>query len=305
MLYSRPKVVAMPELPENIEKWKKAKDIHSKMAIYFDENFYSEKRNDNNCYRYMYLIYYMLACGKKYFHNYEDYDEYAQFAATTIYIRFLKKLENGERIKSILNYAKSTLYPLKVMYQNDSFRTVVDEEHDPRYNSVSFQQMLRDNIQAQYYKDELDKYIVDVFKEIPRMIKERILLTPYKQDKLMVKKIYMSCLLSFLSSITLSNESLERINNKLVNNLYGVSEDYICKLYNRERESGVILWKLDESMKDFIQVLVNSIRRDIFKEIEESKGSLTLGDNILDAILYSAWETPYSSNNNLDSEEII
>ena len=79
MLYSRPTKVASPKLPENIAKFEKAKDIHSKMAIYFDENFYSNERDDENCYKYMYLIYYMLACKNKYFASYSDYDGYDDY----------------------------------------------------------------------------------------------------------------------------------------------------------------------------------------------------------------------------------
>lgn len=238
MLYSRPSKVAMPELPENIEKFNKAKDIHSKMSIYFDENFYSEHRNEENCYKYMYLIYYMLVCKAKYFKNFSDCDEYAQFAANTIYMRFLKKQANGERIKSILNYAKSTLYPLKVMYQNETFRIVFPNgKNDEGVNSL-LQETMRQYVQNQY-NDDMENDILEVFANIPYYIKEAISKTPYKNNRLMCRRLTISCLLTLLKSFTLSNESLEKLKAREEKGLN--NDEVLFKMFNKERETSTTL----------------------------------------------------------------
>lgn len=64
---------------------------YTDMCIFFDNNFYSEDRDDELCFKYMYLVYYMLAFKKHYLQNYNEYDEFAEYATITIYTRYLKK----------------------------------------------------------------------------------------------------------------------------------------------------------------------------------------------------------------------
>ena len=297
MLFSRPSRVASPSLPENIEKFNKAKDIHSKMSIYFDENFYSDHRNDENCYRYMYLIYYMLACKKKYFRNYNDYDEYAQFATNIIYLRFIKKQLEGERIKSVLNYIKSTLYPLKVMYQNATFRNVIVE--DDMVNS-STQEMMRQYVQEQY-NDGIDEDIVAIFKDIPHYVSDAIKNTPYKYDKIMYRRLKISCLLTLLKSFTLSSEHIKRLEARKEKGLNNT--EVLYKMFNKERETSTTLWKLNESMGNYVQVLSNQIRKRIMREIEEIRQSYTLSNEALDSILMTAWDGTNMNDTDNNKEE--
>ena len=93
----------------------KPKDMkYTDMSKYFDENFWSDNTNDDLCYKYLYLIFDMLAHTKSMFHLYSDYQNFALFSATTIYMRFLKKKKNGQpRVKSVLNYCKATVKHLK------------------------------------------------------------------------------------------------------------------------------------------------------------------------------------------------
>lgn len=293
MLYSRPTKVAPPELPENIEKFNNAKNIHTKMSIYFDENFYSDHRNDKNCHKYMYLIYYMLACQAKYFHKYEDYDEYAQFAANTIYMRFLKKWGHGERIKSVLNYAKSTTYPLKIMYQKANFRTVLPVDE---FN----QDVMKEYVQSQY-NEGMEEDIISVFSNITYHINDVINTTPYKYDRIVSKRLKISCLLTLLKSFTLSKEDISKLKERQEKGLK--NDELLYKMFNKERETSTTLWRLDPSMGTYVQVLANQVRKKIMKDINEVRGSYMLSCETLDAILSTAWSGTTHFENDVEVED--
>ena len=66
----------------------------TQIAMYFDKHFWEdtdETRNDDILYQYLYHILYMLSCKQKWFKAFKDYDEFALFAATKLYIRFMNR----------------------------------------------------------------------------------------------------------------------------------------------------------------------------------------------------------------------
>lgn len=66
----------------------------TQLAMYFDKHFWEDTddvRNDDILYQYLYHILYMLACKQKWFKSFKDYDEFALFAATKLYIRFMNR----------------------------------------------------------------------------------------------------------------------------------------------------------------------------------------------------------------------
>lgn len=282
MLYTYPIKV------ELASKYDYVKDIHSRMSIWFDEHFYDENRDDYTCFRYLYLIYHMLARVKHFFFKFEDYDNYAQFAASTIYMRFIRKQENGERIKSVLNYAKKTANPLKVMYQNAEFRNVVDVNKDPKSDITLVKNYLRDNVQSQY-NDGLSEDVCEMFKTIPYMIKKALTESPYRSDSVEYRRIYVSCLITLLKSFTLSNKNIIKLKKAKEDNI-NISDETICKMYNKEREYSTSVWRLSPSMGNYIQLITNKVRKMISEEMSEIKSSYTIDDDTLDAILMSAWE---------------
>ena len=83
----------------------------------------------------------------------------------------------------------------------------------------------------------------------------------------MWNNIYTSCLLSLLNSLTVRRDILAKF-NKHKNTL--IQPEYISKIYQRERKNSTILFHLDNSMRDYITVLVNSLRKVIAKDLSES-----------------------------------
>ena len=100
------------------------------MCIYFDAHIYDDPlvRSDELLYQYLYHIIYMLSCKAKYFegpNSWKKYDEFALYAATKIYLRYTTHTDPASRIKSVLNYCKNLLYPMKVDWQKETFNEII------------------------------------------------------------------------------------------------------------------------------------------------------------------------------------
>lgn len=260
----------------------KGNERYVDLAKYFDDTFYTKERDDEKCYRAMYLIYYMLACKKQYFRTYEDYDRFAQFAATTIYIRFMKKQEKGERIKSLLNYAKASVYPLSLMYKKQEYNETNIAKEDPSL-LWTYQLKMRELVQDQC-NDGLQEDTIESFKGIPAMIREVLDETPYRDDKIAYMRLYKSCLITLIKSFTLGSYSeavVEKRNERDMN----ISPEFLLKIFKREQEGALTLWRLESDMKDYVDLLVKKIMKKMMNEIYDVEQSYALSVDTLDNIL--------------------
>jgi len=274
---------------------------YTDICIEFDKEFYEPNRDDMKLFGYMYIIFRMLAFKKNYFsNNFSDYDGFAQFAASTIYMRFLKKWANGERVKSFLNYAKSSLYPLKVMYQNESFgmTTQVDEDGIPKSN-------IGDNMRKSVQDDYRNEYMVSaIFEEldrVPDLVDEVVGRTPYASDPKTFKNLRISCKLTLLSQLTLPKGALERLEATRENRM-AKADDYMLSVLENERSESPILWELPDSMSPYVACLVNEVRKELGTEINDARNRYTLPDDVLDSIVSSAYTEafPESNKNGVD-----
>lgn len=260
---------------------------YTDMCIYFDANIYKADRDDNILYQYLYHVCYMLASKGRYFKYFEDYDIFALYSSTRLYLRYPSKDKCADtppekKIKSILNYTKATIYPLKVDYQRENFAQTRIYGDKGQMESLV-------NITKQYiqknYSHGIVETLFDTFKTLPEIIRNRIKDTPYKNDILVSKRLYMSCLLTFINSMTLSNDKIKKISNK--RNIAD-KEDLYIKSLQRERQDAVMTWHLDDSFKDYVRVLTNKIRRDIENEIANTQKSFSLTDSELEGIMTTA-----------------
>ena len=262
---------------------------YTDLCIEFDREFYSDNRDDFKLFKTMYLVYYMIASKRKFFmsKNIGEYDEYAMFAATTIYMRFLKKLKKGERIKSILNYAKGTASYLKKMYQDENYKQ--DSYQANKKDSLLVNQMqerLREIVQQDYYYD-IQEQTEKVVSTLPKIVKKVVRHTPYRDDKVMAKNLEMSCMLTLLSQLTLSNKNKEKLDKKESKN--NTVETSIVYRYLNEERNDVVCWKISEDLSDYIRLLVNKIRKQLSVDIYDIKSSYEMSDDVLDSVIYSAY----------------
>jgi hypothetical protein len=263
------------------------------MAMFFDKNIKNPNRDDNLLYEYVYHIVYMLANKGKYFHYYEDYDEFALYAANKIYMRAINQDNKEKPIKSILNYIKAVMYPLKVDYQKETYDEVINPDVDDRING----QKLKDSIQAPIIADYQQGMMDEIYQQLtylPKYIKEVVEESPYKEDKLMCRRLYVSILLSFLNGVTLTNHSIKKLNRRELKSLE--TEDTTIKILEKEKETSALVWRLDESLEDYINVLTNKVRKKFGRDLIEIKKSYTLPEEDLNAIMMSAYNTDQTDN---------
>jgi hypothetical protein len=264
------------------------------MAIFFDKNIKQPNREDNLLYEYLYHLVYMLANKAKYFHNYEDYDEFALYAAGKIYMRAINQDTTGKPIKSILNYIKAVIYPMKVDYQKEVYDEIINPEIDSRIDGEKLKNNLYAPIQSEYQEGIMD----EIYKQIellPSYINSVVNESPYKQDVIMCRRLYMSILLSFLNGITLTNSDIEKLKRRELKNLD--TDDATFKMLEKEKKESTITWRLNESMASYIEVLTNKVRKKFGRDLIEIKKMYVLPEDDLQAIMMSAYSTDPADNN--------
>lgn len=242
------------------------------MCIWIDENAYKEECDDNKLFEYLYFIAIMLAHKAKYFYKTKDYEDFAIFMATRAYFRLRNSKQyqyndDGEpkmtKLKSILNYMKSILYPCKVDFQQQFYAQTKVEIDDLDYHSeYSFSDKLNDTVD-ELTRVEFSICLSDTHKSIREFLKK----IPYKTNSSEWQNIYMSCLLSFLNSITLSNDDVSRIAN--YQNISRREIESVNRLCEQQLEDNIILFHLDNNMKNYIAVLVREIKHIIALELSK------------------------------------
>lgn len=249
---------------------------------------------------YLYKLFYALSYKKNFFKSAEDYDNYSMYGATQTFLRLInpkqflpeddpKKLK---KIKSVLNYIKKILYPAKVVYQETSFNQVTDLEGEAAEATCEY---CRGNLSSS--QDPL--LVVDVeqcLRHIPRTLKAFLLQSPYSDDKIMMKNIYMSCLLTLLRSITISNHNFSRLYTQTTHKLRVNIDKLLDDIYAEEAINAPIVWHLDPSYTTYISVLCNKLKKIIARDIKEEFQSHQLSEDIIQDLLIN----PYCSKSGGD-----
>lgn len=282
MIYTKPKNVS-----------------YTDMAIWLDSNVYvdDEDRDDDKIFEYLYHLGYMLARKARYFKSTDQLEMFAIELATAVYLRLTNpkqyEIVNGKarlnKIKSVLNYMKSVLYPRKVAFEQTNYaqsETAIDEpEQQDLTSGYTFANYLQDMANS-LVRIDFESYL----ETIPQTIKSYVKQLPYKSYSVEWYNVYMSCLLSFLNSITLPIVDLQRIrslkyeSNRIsaINFWFDTHTDY------------VILYHLPESMHDYIQVQTLKIRRliasDLSEMINTEIDTHSLNDGIIRKELYGDYD---------------
>ena len=184
------------------------------MAKYVDDNVYTENSDENIIYEYLYQLANMLAHKNSFFTKKEDYDYFSIYAANHLWFRLrnAKQFETNvdgtpkmEKVKSVLNYLKKTIYPMKVDFQKE-YLPLADCSVDDLCGSAAL------NFSVMRSADtlnvaEFSLYLGDFMQTIREFLKT----IPYKYESTTWNNIYLSCLLTFLNSVTLSNKQKSRL----------------------------------------------------------------------------------------------
>ena len=285
--------------------YSKPKDLkYTDMCIFFDKNFWLEtdEFDEVTCYKYLYTVIYMLASKQRLLRLYSDYDSFVMFASTTVYMRMLKrKREKREKINSILNYLNSCLKHIKNTWQSQEYAQQIGgnakegEEEEDSANVETLKNMLRENVNRQY-SHQITEAVINSFKEIPQIITDTIKGSPYSKDKIVMRHIELSCLLTLYKSFMLDDKTIKKIK---------ASSEVGVNFFESNKDENLTLFRLDESMRGTINVLCNKCRKAISEKISKEISENTLDTNTLDDILETAWEatTHQLNSDNMDWEE--
>ena len=237
----------------------------------------------------------MLAHKAQYFKGTSHYDDFALYGATRVFLRltdkrqFELKEEGGTeyklpKIKSVLNYIKSILYPMKVTYEQENYiQTGLKnrEELMPIDAELNFSDTLNNAV------DELDLVDTEIYLgEVIRTIRAYLTQIPRKRHSCEWMNIYLSCILSFLNMITLCRENKEKL--IALKQVVYTKPQLIDKMYRQERENAVILYHLPEEYHDYILVLINRLKRIIARDMSTAARSYVNGTDAARKMMLSS-----------------
>lgn len=152
------------------------------------------------------------------FPNWDDYEPFALQAACKLFIRLTNPRQflpdddpkKIKKVKSILNLTKRILYPMKVDYQKANFSQEFKEEFDEDLKKTVEDDLIckvrREN--STTLKIHFEHYLSKISSTIKLFVND----TPYASNPAIKHNIYISCLLTLLKSVTLSNSNKERLN---------------------------------------------------------------------------------------------
>ena len=258
--------------------WKKDPKLkYTDLCIFIDENIpklaepgkYSDV--ENKIYNYLWLLVKALAIKKCMFNNFDDYDGFATHAANRLFFALRKNYQNQGKtikgkqirpIKSCLNYTKALLYPMKVEYQNETFREVIAEEFvSKKFDAFMFKEKMKADVMAsQGVTDQLIGYLTSSFGNVDSILDKVLKKSLFASNQVMYKKLKISLMLNALNSL--------KTKNKLDSDL-----------------PTIIVWKLPKSMSGYIRVLLKEFYTEIKLEILECHKMVQMDDSLVEKLL--------------------
>lgn len=252
------------------------------MCIWIDNNAYKESCDDLLLYEYLYHISYMLAVKGCYFDSGSRYDEFALFSANKLLLRLrhpkqYEQQTNLPIVKSILNYAKRVIYPYKVEYEQETYIQL------PNTDTITFSDF--DLAEAMLDETNIMERIEFslTLGSVCNVIRDHLRKIPYRRNSSEWLNIYTSCLLTFMDSITISNRDLQCIKEKKFR-----LNDVMNRYYTELRYRKPILYHLDDSMSNYISVLVNEIRHVLASQLSFQLRSYTSSESASKSIIYNS-----------------
>lgn len=234
----------------------------------------------------------MLACKKRLLNRATDYDDFCLQAAGKYFIRLLDKRQFMDPpgispIKSILNYIKNTIYQLGVDFKQDNFCQIIDPANMREIDVDKLYEQERIKIQSPY-NTTLSVRIEEDIRDIPNEIRQEINKLNI-HDRLLQHRIYNSCVLSFINTVTLSNRDMRILNRRIERGQ--LDENYVISLYSKNTDDYIILWHLDDTYKNMIGLLVNKIKNRVSNVLQNNIKDVTLSEDTIRDIMWSSFKS--------------
>lgn len=261
---------------------------YTEMCMFIDENVpkivnpgeFPEL--ENTIYNYLWLLVKALAIKKRMFKNFDEYDMYAFHAANRLFIALRKNQLNQGKvikgklirpIKSCLNYTKALLYPMKIEYQRESFREIIEEEFvSTKFDAFAYREQLKDQARSSTeINHHFNTYIRESISQSTKLLDEILQKSPFNSSTAEYKNLKISILLT----------SIQILKNKKKLDVGG---------------QGVILWHLPKNISNYTKVLLKEFFVRLKQEIIDCYSTANISDADIDAILTAATEEMYYKN---------
>lgn len=234
---------------------------------------------ENTIYNYLWLLVKALAIKKCMFNDFQDYDMYAFYAANRLFFALRKnQLNQGKTIKgkqirpikSCLNYTKALLYPMKIEYQRESFKEVIEEEFvSKKFDAFAYKEQLKGSArECSGVTRQFKNYLHDTLSKNGKILDEILQKSPFKPNTTEYQNLKISILLNS-AQILKNNKKLD------------------------VPQQSLILWHLPKSMANYTKILLKEFFIALKLEIMDCYRESDLSDFDLENILDSAPEVDY------------
>lgn len=258
--------------------WKKPSNMkYTELCMYIDENVSKIKNPgenpeiENTIYNYLWLLVKALAIKKCMFTDFKDYDMYAFYAANRLFFALRKNLTNQGKtikgkqirpIKSCLNYTKALLYPMKIEYQRESFKEVIEEEFvSKKFDAFSYKEQLKNSArEASGVNLQFMQHVREAFEQNGKILDDILSKSPFNNSTQEYQNLKISILLT----------SIQVLKNK--------------KKLDASPQS-IILWHLPKSMSNYTRILLKEFFMSLKLEIMDCYKEANLSDLDLENIL--------------------
>lgn len=267
--------------------WKKPNGMkYTDLCVFIDANV-SKITNpgenpelENIIYNYLWLLVKALAIKKCMFTDFQDYDMYAFYAANRLFFALRKnqlnqgKIIKGKEIrpiKSCLNYTKALLYPMKIEYQRESFREVIEEEFvSKKFDAFTYKEQLKNKArESAGVSQQFKKHLYEVFSQNSKILDQVLQKSPFNNTTPEYQNLKISILLTSIQ-ILKTKKRLDAV------------------------PQSVILWHLPKSMASYTKILLKEFFMTIKLEIMDCYKMVDLSDADLENILSSATEVVFN-----------
>lgn len=238
---------------------------YSQLCQWIDDNARKDDCDDYTLYRYLYLIIDLLAKKNHYFKQADDYEDFSIFTANKVFLRIVNSRSDKEKnINYILPYLKKILRFSLFDYINENKN--VKEDLPENVVEYSFRNLLN-SLSAKLWISDFKLYIDEISSTIELFFSK----IPKKKDSDEWVNIKTSVLLTFWNRLNFNKEEQKRIEHlKLNNNL--TNEKLVRAFQNRRNTGDCILISLDDTYKDYVNILCNELTVTVGKDLQEILG---------------------------------
>ena len=235
---------------------------------------------ESTVYNYLWLLVKALAIKKCMFNKFEEYDGYAFYSATRLFLALRKnyinqgKIIKGKQIKPIkscLNYTKALLYPMRIEYQRETFKEIIEEEFvSKKFDAFAYKEQLKNEARdASEINTQFKIYLKETFKKNNHILDDLLQKSPFSRSMTEYKNLKISILLNSIHILNTKN-----------------------KLIVTDQQS-IILWHLPKNMTNYVKILIKEFFTAIKLEIMSCYNDVSLDDAALDNILNFELEARY------------